>query len=497
MIIDKKKIKELLKSASFNTVSCLFNNLIYFVIVHYLSINSNNPSLQQNGITIAQTILVITLDPVFNAFANGLKMLYSQYFANINLNENKNVNILLYQSISFCSILGLVIFFLCLLFCDALFGLLNYRQETIDVAMIGLAFIFISRIFFIIYEFQRSKLLGMKVFGPFAYFQTASFIVTTMACELIHHICEVGIYEAGMLFILHDFLKVLFLFVYNKNNKNIKIQPLLEVQQSEQSYVQTIQNTIKDMIKERQQLIDLIKYVRPIIFIIFLECLFFSFSIILSGKFSDEYIVAAVCFSMTNTIVFKGIIGLLEALISFSGTAFASRDFEGTKEYLKYTLILLFCYESLFILALFTFQNYWAHGFTQDPIALELIHLYKYIYLMTIPLDGTQVLLSGFLQTVELKQIVKQTEIVSFFIIGLPAIYLMGDTFDLKLGGIWIAVGLCNIINVVTYTKAILSINYEVQYKIVCQNQEIVEQNSLQDDEEKQTQELQLVNSQD
>lgn len=143
------------------------------------------------------------------------------------------------------------------------------------------------------------------------------------------------------------------------------------------------------MIKEKHHLIELITYVRPIIFIVFLECIFFNVSIILSGKFSTEYIVAAVCFQMTNTLIFKGIQGLYESLLSFSGTAFGAKDFEGAKEYLRYTIGILLCYEATFIVGLLTFSDFWVSSFSQDPAVIEIIHFYKYVYLITIPFDGT------------------------------------------------------------------------------------------------------------
>ncbi|EAS04102.1 MATE efflux family protein (macronuclear) [Tetrahymena thermophila SB210] len=475
MIVDLKKVKELVVSACYNTVSCLFNNLIYLVIIHYLSLNSKDASLQQNGISLACTVLIITFDPIIIAFSMGLKILYSQFDASQSASKSKNFNFLLYQCIVFTCILGIAIIAFLLLCFEYFFKLLSYEQDTIDMSKIGLMYIFVSKIAFLIYEYQRSQLLGMKVFGPFAYFQTASFVITTIFCEIFQNISEVGIHQAGLLFIIHDTIKVLILFLYKKRNNNTP-EKLQNTRQSE-----TIYELAQLILKERKNLIDLVNYVKPIFLIVLIECFFFNASVILSGKFSNEYIVTAVCFQMTNTLIFKGIMGLYESLVSFSGTAFATRDFVGAKHYLVYTISILLIYEALFITFLLLFSDFWAGSFSQDPQVIHLINLYKYIYIFTIPFDGTQVLLSAYLQTIELKQIVKKTEFISFIIIGIPTIYIMGVGLDLKLGGIWLAIGFCNLINLITYLKVIKSIDYEVQHKIIILNQDIIESNNQSD----------------
>ncbi|KAL4446153.1 hypothetical protein ABPG74_021692 [Tetrahymena malaccensis] len=478
MIVELKKVKELVVSACYNTVSCLFNNLIYLVIIHYLSLNSKDASLQQNGISLACTILIITFDPIIIAFSMGLKILYSQFDANQNASKSKNFNLLLYQCIAFTCVLGLFIIAFILLCFDFFFKMLSYEQDTIDMSKIGIVYIFISKIAFLIYEYQRSQLLGMKVFGPFAYFQTASFVITTIFCEIFQNVTEVGIHQAGLLFIIHDTIKVVILFLYKKKNNRNSNTP---EQSPNTRQNETINELAQLIFRERKNLLDLINYVKPIFLIVLIECTFFNASIILSGKFSNEYIVAAVCFQMTNTLIFKGIMGLYESLVSFSGTAFATRDFEGAKHYLVYTVSILLIYEAVFISFLLLFSDFWAGSFSQDPNIVELIKHFKYTYILTIPFDGTQVLLGAYLQTVELKQIVKKTEFISFIIIGIPLIYIMGVELDLKLGGIWIGIGLCNFVNLITYLKVIKSIDYEVQHKIIILNQDIIESNNQSD----------------
>ncbi|KAL4492540.1 hypothetical protein ABPG72_007653 [Tetrahymena utriculariae] len=422
--------------------------------------------------------MIITFDPIIIAFSMVLKILYSQFDATQSASRSKNFNLLLYQCIAFTYIIGLFIITFILLCFEYFFKMLSYEQDTIDMCRIGLLYFFLSKIAFLIYEYQRSQLLGMKVFGPFAYFQTASFVITTIFCEIFQNVTEVGIHQAGLLFIVHDTIKVLILFLYKKqNNRNSSTPEQLQ----NSRYSETIYELAQLIFKERKNLINLINYVKPIFLIVLIECIFFNASVILSGKFSNEYIVAAVCFQMTNTLIFKGIMGLYESLVSFSGTAFATKDFEGAKHYLVYTVSILLIYEAIFVSILLIFSDFWAGSFSQDPQVIELINLFKYVYIFTIPFDGTQVLLSAYLQTVELKQIVKKTEFVSFIIIGIPAIYIMGVGLDLKLGGIWLAIGLCNLINLITYLKTIKSIDYEVQHKIIILNQDIIESSNQSD----------------
>lgn len=52
---------------------------------------------------------------------------------------------------------------------DFIFGtLLSYDQVVLDYARIGMMYMFISRIVMVVYDYTRSQLLGLKVFGPFA-----------------------------------------------------------------------------------------------------------------------------------------------------------------------------------------------------------------------------------------------------------------------------------------------------------------------------------------
>lgn len=146
--------------------------------------------------------------------------------------------------------------------------------------------------------------------------------------------------------------------------------------------------TIQLMLEERIRLFEMIKFIRPILLLLLIDYIFFNVSIILSGSYSSQYLMACACYFMTNSLIFKGVMGISESVISFCGTAFAKKDFQGVKMYLLYSLIILVVFQSVFILGIVFFSDEWARSFTLDERILQIIFEYKYFYFVSVPADG-------------------------------------------------------------------------------------------------------------
>ncbi|KAL4446150.1 hypothetical protein ABPG74_021689 [Tetrahymena malaccensis] len=495
------KVTDIIKSASFNAISNLCNNLIYLVILHFMALNKNNASLNQNGISISMCIVEITFGPVIQAFSNGLKQLYSQFYANYSQIKG-NKNLLLYQSISFCICLGVVLLFALFFIYDHILRFMNYDEEVISMTYIGIVYLLISRMILVNYEFIRAQLIGLKVFGPFAVFQSVAFGLVAFVCLIYSLYRDIGIHEAGFFMILHELVKIILLSIYilqEREQNNVELHSQLLISGDNQINEEDNQNyrfNFSQIIQEKQKMYDLLLYIRPLILTLYIEYTFFNTSVILSGRYSKDYIVPAVCFSITNNLILKGILGLSESAISFCGSSFAAKNFESTKQYLRYTTIILLSYEAAFIICLITFSNLWARCFSLDQNIIDNIQFYKYLYLVTVPIDGTQILLAAYLQVLEKKVFVSKVALFSYIFVGIPLMFILGDLSGLKLGGLWLAIGISNSINLYNYIKQIKNIDYDLQYKIAQKNQQMNRTCSSISDEIQQVELIQVVSSQ-
>ncbi|EWS71914.1 MATE efflux family protein (macronuclear) [Tetrahymena thermophila SB210] len=478
MIVINSKVIDIIKSASFNAISNLCNNLIYLVILHFMALSKNNASLNQNGISISMCIVEITFGPVIQAFSNGLKQLYSQFFANYNQIKG-NKNLLLYQSILFCICLGVILLFVLFFTCDHILRFMNYDEEIISMTYVGIVYLIISRMLLVNYEFIRAQLIGLKLFGPFAVFQSTAFGLATFICLIYSFYSDIGIHEAGFFMILHEIIKIFLLSIYilqQREQKKVLSQTSLlnsDENQINQEEDQNCRFNLSQIIQEKQKMYDLLLYVRPLILTLYIEYTFFNTSVILSGRYSKDYIVSAVCFSITNNLILKGILGLSESAISFCGSSFAAKNFESTKQYLRYTIVILLSYEAVFIICLITFSNLWARCFTLDQNIIDNIQFYKYLYLITVPIDGTQILLAAYLQVLEKKVFVSKVALFSYIFVGIPLMFILGDLSGLKLGGLWLAIGISNSINLYKYIQQIQNIDYDLQFGIAQKNQQM------------------------
>lgn len=126
------------------------------------------------------------------------------------------------------------------------------------------------------------------------------------------------------------------------------------------------------------------------------------------------------------------------------------------------------CYEFIFIFGIISFSEIWANIFTREEHIIELINLYKYLYIITIPVDGTQVLLAKFLEVVEMRSFVTKTGMINYSLIGIPLMLILGDIFNLKTGGIWLAIGIANTMNLVCYVIKIRNLNFDELYILYC-----------------------------
>ncbi|KAL4492543.1 hypothetical protein ABPG72_007656 [Tetrahymena utriculariae] len=479
MTIINSKVIDIIKSASFNAISNICNNLIYLVILHFMAMSKSNASLNQNGISISMCIVEITFGPVIQAFSNGLKQLYSQFFANYNQIKG-NKNLLLYQSILFCICLGVILLLVLFFIYDHILRFMNYDEEVISMTYIGIIYVLISRMILVNYEFIRAQLIGLKVFGPFAIFQSVAFGLVAFLCLIYSFYRDIGIHEAGFFMILHEIIKIVLLsfYILQQREQKKKVQLQTSLLNSDHNLInqeddQNCRFSITQIIQQKQKMYDLLMYIRPLILTLYIEYTFFNTSVILSGRYSKDYIVPAVCFSITNNLILKGILGLAESAISFCGSSFAAKNFENTKEYLRYTIVILLSYEATFIIFLITFSDIWARCFSLDQNIIDNIQFYKYLYLITVPIDGTQILLAAYLQVLEKKVFVSKVALFSYIFVGIPLMFILGDLSGLKLGGLWLAIGLSNSINLFNYIKQINNIDYVLQYSIAQKNQQM------------------------
>lgn len=87
----------------------------------------------------------------------------------------------------------------------------------------------------------------------------------------------------------------------------------------------------KHMIEERMIFKEFIHFVKPLLGTTYIDYTFFNATTILSGRYSKEYILTSICFQMTNELLFKGILGLAESVVSFCGTSFGMKNYSEAK----------------------------------------------------------------------------------------------------------------------------------------------------------------------
>ena len=113
---------------------------------------------------------------------------------------------------------------------------------------------------------------------------------------------------------------------------------------------------VKLMLKENRRLVEMLYYVRPLIVLIFFEVIFFNVSIILSGKYDKEYVIACVCFTITNNLIYKGVCGICESVVSFCGMSLTRKNYADVKAYLSHAMVILLILEISCIVFLLVFS---------------------------------------------------------------------------------------------------------------------------------------------
>ena len=151
------------------------------------------------------------------------------------------------------------------------------------------------------------------------------------------------------------------------------------------------------MIREKRRLVEMLYYVRPLIVLIFFEMIFFNVSIVLSGKYDKEYVIACVCFTITNNLIYKGVCGICESVVSFCGMSLMKRNYVDLKQYLAKSMAILLIFEFICIAFLLIYSKEWAECFSLDPIVISIIDEYKYFYFITIIADGFQLIYASYL----------------------------------------------------------------------------------------------------
>ena len=401
--------------AAFPTIIYLFGIYAVFSINIHFAGQLNNPNML-DAVGMSITWLNCTTFAVIISLNTGFVARASQAFGAGNF---KLIGIYFHRAL-IANLLILVGCFLILAFSKWAFILFGLPEQTIQYAT---EFIFISYgacFSLVVFDTLKNYLIAQGFFIPHVIIQIVLSIAHWFWCEYLAITMELGINGIAIAFTITETTGALILLLFISIYK-----PCPE------SWFWFNKDSFK-------KIWNLLKFEIQLGSMVYLEWIAFEITVIFASSYNAVEFGGLLVFLTVLGIFVTVPQGTSFILTSFVANAIGEKDEKKAKMFLKSGLYLIFIFLVISWCCLKFFSQSIGSFFSSDAGIIGALQSICDVYLVILPIDFIQTLLGGYVRGIGKEKIGSIVFIFSYYVIGLPIAFIIGNVFGDDDQGLWI-----------------------------------------------------------